>query len=443
MIISVSDPQLPFLFGLLVLCLAFSAIFSGTETALMSVNRYQLRTLAKQGHRGAQLAERLLARPDRLIGLILLGNNLVNNLAATLVAIMVLRTVGDEWVAVGAGVLTLVMLIFCEVGPKTYGALHPRPVATAAAYFYTGLLVIMRPFVFVISWITNGALRLLGINVDHQTQQTALSREELRTVVTEAGAMIPQAHQKMLMGILDLEQITVNDIMIPRQDIAGIDLEDEWETILDQLRQTPHTRLPVYEGDLTKVIGLLHMKRVAQELARGSLDRARLGEIARQREPYFVPEGTALTVQLSNFQRDRRRMALVVDEYGEVMGLVTLEDLLEEIVGEFTNDPMTLAHKDIHREPSGSYIIHGGATIRSINRTLGWDLPVDGPKTLNGLLLERLETIPAVGTALRLDRFEMEVLQIADNTVRTVRVKVREDAGTSEADSAHAGSAGE
>ena len=421
-----SDPQLPLLSGLLLLCLALSALFSGTETALMSVNRYQLRTMAKQGHRGAQLAEQLLARPDRLIGLILLGNNLVNNLAATLVAIMVLRTLGSEWVAVGAGVLTLVMLIFCEVGPKTYGALHPRSVATTSAYFYVALHFVLRPFVFVIGWFTNGALRLLGINVDHQTQQTMLSREELRTVVTEAGAMIPRAHQQMLMGILDLERITVNDIMIPRQDIAGIDLEDEWETLLEQLRQTPHTRLPVYEGDLTKVVGLLHMKRVAQELARGSLDRARLGEIARQREPYFVPEGTPLTVQLSNFQRDRRRIALVVDEYGEVMGLVTLEDLLEEIVGEFTNDPATLAHKDIHREPSGSYIIHGGATIRSINRALGWNLPLDGPKTLNGLLLERLENIPTTGTALRLDRFEMEVLQTADNTVRTVRVKVRD-----------------
>ncbi|NBX58593.1 MAG: DUF21 domain-containing protein, partial [Gammaproteobacteria bacterium] len=268
-----SDPALPPLLGLLILCLVLSAFFSGTETALMSFNRYQLRTMAKGGHRGAILAERLLARPDRLIGLILLGNNLANNLAATLVTIIVLRVWGDEWVAVGAGVLTLLMLIFCEVGPKTYGALHPRRLAVTSSYVYTALQWALRPAVFVIGWITNGALKLVGLNVDKQVQQTTLSREELRTVVAEAGVMIPQSHQKMLMSVLDLERMTVNDIMIPRQDIAGIDLEDDWERILDQLRQTPHTRLPVFRGDLGQMVGLLHMRRIAQELARDTLDR--------------------------------------------------------------------------------------------------------------------------------------------------------------------------
>jgi Mg2+/Co2+ transporter CorB len=424
MIIAVSDPALPVLIGLLALCLALSAFFSGTETALMSINRYQLRTLANQGHRGAMLAERLLQRPDRLIGLILLGNNLVNNLAATLVAIIVLRTYGDEWVAVGAGVLTLVMLIFCEVGPKTYAALHPRRLATTASYIYTGLQWVLHPAVLAVNWITNGALRLVGLNVDQQTQQNALSREELRTVVAEAGVMIPRAHQQMLMSILDLERITVNDIMIPRQEISGIDLEDDWERILDQLRQTPHTRLPVYRQDMNNLVGLLHMKRVAQELARGSLDRNRLAEIATQREPYYVPEGTPLTTQLQNFQRDRRRLGFVVDEYGEVLGLVTLEDILEEIVGEFTTNTATVSHKDIHRENSGTFIINGATTIRRLNRSLGWKLPTDGPKTLNGLLIERLETIPATGTSLRIEQLEMQVLQVADNTVRTVRVRV-------------------
>jgi len=424
MIIAVSDPALPVLIGLLALCLALSAFFSGTETALMSFNRYQLRTMANQGHRGAILAERLLQRPDRLIGLILLGNNLANNLAATLVAIIVLRTYGEEWVAVGAGVLTLVMLIFCEVGPKTYAAIHPRRLATTSSYAYVGLQWLLRPAVYAINWITNGALRLVGLNVDRQTQQNTLSREELRTVVAEAGLMIPRSHQQMLIGILDLERITVNDIMIPRQDISGIDLDDDWERILDQLRQTPHTRLPVYRGDMGNMVGLLHMKRVAQELARGSLDRERLGEVAVQREPYYVPEGTPLTTQLQNFQRDRRRLAFVVDEYGEVMGLVTLEDILEEIVGEFTQNAASLSHRDIHRDRSGAYIINGGTTIRTLNRTLGWQLPTDGPKTLNGLLIERLETIPSSGTSLRIDNLEMEVLQVADNTVRTVKVRV-------------------
>ena len=423
MIITVSDPSLPLLFTLLGVCMLFSAFFSGTETALMSINRYQLRTLANKGHRGAQLAEKLLSRPDRLIGLILLGNNLANNLAATLVAIIVLRTAGEDWVAVGAGVLTLVMLIFCEVGPKTYGALNPRPLALLSSYAYTALQWLMRPFVFVISWITNGALRLVGLNVDRHTQQTTLSREELRTVVAESGLMIPRSHQQMLMGILDLERVTVNDIMIPRQDIAGIDLDEDWERILEQLRQTPHTRLPVYRGDIGQMVGLVHMRRIAQELARGDFDRERLEEVARQREPYYVPDSTPLTVQLANFQRERRRFGFVVDEYGDVLGLVTLEDILEEIVGEFTNDPATVSRRDVHREASGSVIVNASATVRALNRTMNWSLPTDGPKTLNGVLLERLETMPTAGTALQLGSLQIEILQMGENTIRTVRVR--------------------
>lgn len=423
MIIAVSDPQLPWLVGVLVLCMVLSAFFSGTETALMSFNRYQLRTMAKRGHRGAILAERLLERPDRLIGLILLGNNLVNNLAATVVAIITLRLYGEEWVAVAAGVLTLLMLIFCEVGPKTYGALHPRPIATSSSFVYVGLLWLLRPVVAIVTLTTNAALRLVGLRVDRQTQQTTLSQEEFRTVIAEAGVMMPQRHQQMLIAILDLERVSVNDIMIPRQDISGIDLEDDWEHILEQLRQTPHTRLPVFRGDLDNMVGLLHMKRVAQELARESLDRDRIAEIAAQREPYYTPEGTSLTVQLANFQRDRRRFAFVVSEYGDVQGMVTLEDILEEIVGEFTSDPATLSHRDVHREPSGALIVNASATIRSLNRSLGWQLPTDGPKTLNGLLLEQLETIPGSGTTLRVGALEMEVLQIADNVIRTVRVR--------------------
>ncbi len=437
-----SDPSLPLLLGLLALCLLLSAFFSGTETALMSFNRYQLRTMANAGHRGAILAEKLLARPDRLIGLILLGNNLANNLAATLVTVIVLRVWGDEWVAVGAGLLTLVMLIFCEVGPKTYGALHPRPLAVNSAYVYTGLQWVLRPAVYAIGWVTNGALRLVGLKVDRHTQQATLSREELRTVVAEAGVMIPRSHQQMLIGILDLERITVNDIMIPRQDISGIDLEDDWERILEQLRQTPHTRLPVYRSGIEDMVGLLHMKRVAQELARGSLDRERLEEVARQREPYYVPEGTPLTVQLANFQRDRRRVAFVVDEYGDVLGLVTLEDILEEIVGEFTSDPATLSHRDVHRETSGALIVNAGASIRDLNRSLGWTLPTDGPKTLNGLLIERLENIPAAGTMLRIGGLQIEVLQVAENTVRTVRVRVLQPTGPATAGAPDAPSAG-
>ncbi len=242
-------------------------------------------------------------------------------------------------------------------------------------------------------------------------------------MVAEAGPMIPARHRQMLLSILDLGRVTVNDIMIPRQEIAAIDVQEDWDDILDQLRQTPHTRLPVYDGELDNLIGILHMKRVAQELARGTLTRERLIEVARNREPYFVPEGTPLNVQLTQFQRNRRRLAFVVNEYGDIEGLVTLEDILEEIVGEFTTDPATITHKDVHRERPGVFIVNASATIRALNRALGWQLPTGGPKTLNGLLLEHLETIPDRGTALRVGSYEFEVLQIADNAIRTVRVR--------------------
>jgi Mg2+/Co2+ transporter CorB len=228
----------------------------------------------------------------------------------------------------------------------------------------------------------------------------------------------------MLLSILDLGRVTVNDIMIPRQEISGIDLNESWEEILDRLRQTPHTRLPVYEGELDNLIGLLHMKRVARELVRGDLSRERLIEIARGRESYFVPEGTALNVQLAHFQRDRRRFAFVVNEYGDIEGLVTLEDILEEIVGEFTTDPATITHKDVHVERPGVFIVNASATVRALNRALGWQLPTGGPKTVNGLLIEHLETIPDPGTMVRVGAYEFEVLQMADNAIRTVRVRV-------------------
>ncbi len=419
-----TDPSTPLLIGLLALCLALSAFFSGTETALMSINRYRLRTLARQGHRGAILAEKLLARPDRLIGLILLGNTLANNLAATVVAVVVLDTWGQEWVAVGAAVVTLVMLIFCEVGPKTYGALHPQNVSLKAVFIYRALNWLLYPAVWLINRMTNAMLMLVGIRGDQMAQQTALSREELRTVVAEAGAMIPSSHQQMLMSILDLERITVDDIMIPRSEVVGIDLNDDWSAILERLRETQHTRLPVYEGELDKLIGVLHMKRVANELARGRLTREAVREIAAQRDAHYVPEGTTLNAQLLNFQRDRRRFGFVVDEYGDVLGLITLEDLLEEIVGEFTTDPgVTASHRSVRRETDGSFLVTGSATVRAINRAMKWKLPTDGPKTLSGLIVEHLESIPESGTALRIGDYSIEVVQTADNTVRTARIR--------------------
>jgi Mg2+/Co2+ transporter CorB len=412
--------------------LALAAFFAGSETALMSLNRYRLRHRAQAGVRGARLAEALLAQPDRLIGLILLLSTIVNVAAPMLVGFIALRLGGDFLVAVGAVALTLVMLIFCEVAPKTYGALHPERLALPAAYIYTPLLLVFRPFVWATNLLANGVLRLLGAS--QQQASNSLSSEELRTVVAEAGAMIPHRHQQMLVSILDLEKATVEDIMVPRTEIVGIDVDDDWDKIVEQLRQSQHTRLPVYEGEIDRIIGVLHMKRVVHELARGRLDRASLIETANARDTYFVPSGTTLNAQLLNFQRDKRRMAFVVDEYGDIQGLVTLEDILEEIVGEFTTDPATMMHKDVHAESDGSFVVNASSTVRALNRSMRWNLPTDGPKTLNGLIVEFLETIPETGTTLKLADYMLEVLQTGDNAIKTVRIRPPQPADVAAAD---------
>jgi Mg2+/Co2+ transporter CorB len=414
-------PSLGVLFGGLGLLLILAAFFAGSETALMSLNRYRLRHQANAGNRGARLAEALLAHPDRLIGLILLLSTIVNVTAPMLVGFIALRLGGEYLVAFGAVALTLVLLILCEVAPKTYGALHPERLALPAAYIYTPLLLVLYPFVWATNLLANGVLRLLGAS--QQQASNSLSSEELRTVVAEAGAMIPHRHQQMLVSILDLENATVEDIMVPRTEIVGIDVDDDWDKVLEQLRQSQHTRLPVYEGEIDHIMGVLHMKRVVHELARGRLDRDRLIEASSSRDAYFVPSGTTLNTQLLNFQRDKRRMAFVVDEYGDIQGLVTLEDILEEIVGEFTTDPATMMHKDVHRESDGSFVANASTTIRALNRSMRWNLPTDGPKTLNGLIVEFLETIPEPGTTLKLADYMLEVLQTGDNAIKTVRIR--------------------
>jgi Mg2+/Co2+ transporter CorB len=409
------------LFSGLGILLLLAAFFAGSETALMSLNRYRLRHRAKAGNRGARLAENLLAHPDRLIGLILLLSTIVNVAAPMLVGFIALRFGGEFLVAFGAVVLTLILLIFCEVAPKTFGALHPERLAMPAAYVYTPLLWVLYPFVWATNLLANGVLRLFGVSP--QQASHSLSSEELRTVLAEAGAMIPHRHQQMLVSILDLEKATVEDIMVPRTEIVGIDVEDGWDTIIEQLRQSQHTRLPVYRGDIDRLVGVLHMKRVVHGLARGRLERESLIEAAGERDAYFVPSGTTLNNQLLNFQREKRRMAFVVDEYGDIQGLVTLEDILEEIVGEFTTDPATMMHKDVHPEADGSFVVNASSTIRALNRSMRWNLPTDGPKTLNGLIVEYLETIPEPGTTLKLADYMLEVLQTGDNAIKTVRIR--------------------
>jgi len=414
-------PPLELLFAALAGLLILAAFFAGSETALMSLNRYRLRHRASEGSRGARMAETLLARPDRLIGLILLLSTLVNVAAPILVGFIALKLGGEFLVAFGAALLAFVLLIFCEVAPKTFGALHPERLALPAAYIYTPLLFLLYPFVWFTNLLANGVLRMFGVS--RQVAANSLSSEELRTVVAEAGAMIPRRHQQMLVSILDLENATVEDIMVPRNEIVGIDIDDDWDRILEQLRQNQHTRLPLYQGEIDRIIGLLHMKQVVHELARGHLDIETLTAAAQAREPYFVPSGTTLNTQLLNFQRNKRRIAFVVDEYGDIQGLVTIEDILEEIVGEFTTDPATMMHKDVHAEADGSFVASASATIRALNRSMRWNLPTDGPKTLNGLIVEFLETIPEPGTTLKMADYMLEVLQTGDNAIKTVRIR--------------------
>ena len=408
------------LVGALALLIGFSAFFSGSETALMALNRYRLKHLADTGHRAARLTHRLLKRTDRLIGLILLGNNAVNIFASSLATVIAIRVWGDAAIAWAWIPLTLIVLIFAEVTPKTLAALHPERLAFPSAWVYTPLLKVTYPIVWAVNILANNILRLLRVYPeDEESLGQALSKEELRTVLHEAGAMIPKRHKRMLLGILDLERMKVEDIMVPRNEIVGIDLEDPTDDIVRQLQDSFYTRVPVFEGSIDHMIGVIHVRRAMQALTAGNLTKEVIRSICAA--PYFIPEGTPLNVQLLNFQREKRQTGLVVDEYGDIQGLVTLPDLLEEIVGEFTTDPGE-ASPDVTPQPDGSYLVDGGTPVRELVRGMQWNLPTDGPKTLNGLIIEYLETIPEPGTSLRLHGYPVEILQIKGNAVKTVRV---------------------
>lgn len=406
------------LFIALFALIALSAFFSGSETAFLTLNRYRLKHLADRGHLGARLTRWLLDRPDRLIGLILLCNNFVNIVASSLATVIALRLGGEAAIGVAAGLLTLVILIFAEGAPKTYAILNPERLAFPAAHVYRPLLKLLYPIVWFVNLFTNGLLRLIGI-VPKGAPPTDLSREELRTVVSEAGAMIPERSRSMLLAILDLEHATVEDIMIPRNEVEGIDLQGSEDEILNAIRNTSYTRLPLYDGSIDNVIGVLHARNALHAMLEHGLDSRHLRRIAR--EPYFVPEGTPLYQQMLNFQRAKQQVGLVVDEYGDFMGIVTMTDLLEEIVGEFTTDPAD-SLPEIHRTEDGSLLVDGAISLRDLNRALRWELPTDGPKTLNGLILEYLEAIPEPGTSLKLADHPLEIIQTADNGVRTVKI---------------------
>ncbi|WP_448132212.1 HlyC/CorC family transporter [Stutzerimonas chloritidismutans] len=417
-----------FLVGLLVFLLLCSAFFSSSETGMLSLNRYRLRHQAKEGHRGAQRASELLAHPDRLLGTILVGNNFVNILASSIATVLAMQLWGEAGIAIATIGLTIILLIFGEITPKTLAALRPEIVAYPVSLPLKLLQKVLYPLVAMLGWVSNGLLKLLGVDLSNKGNDS-LSTEELRSVVRESGTDLPLNRQSMLLGILDLERVTVDDIMIPRNEVTGIDLDDDLESIIGQLRTTPHTRLPVFRNDINQIEGIVHMRQIARLLSHDQLTKESLLEACN--DPYFVPENTPLSTQLLNFQKQKRRIGIVVDEYGDVRGIVTLEDILEEIVGEFSNQDV-LRSPDIHPQDDGTLVIDGAAYIREVNRALGWKLPCDGPKTLNGLITEALEHMPDSGICLQIGNYRLEILQAADNRVKSVRAWTIDDTSSDE-----------
>ncbi|CAH0532789.1 hypothetical protein VST7929_00636 [Vibrio stylophorae] len=408
------------LFFILGCLIVISGYFSGTETGMMALNRYKLRHLANQGHRGAKRVESLLVRPDKLIGLILIGNNLVNILASAIATILGMRLYGDLGVAIATGILTLVVLVFAEVTPKTIAARYPEKIAFTSSVLLSFLMRLLTPLVLLVNLITNGFLRLFGIQVNRQDEDP-LSSEELRTVVNEAGGLIPQRHQEMLISILDLEHVTVDNLMVPRNEIVGIDINDDWKSIVRQLTHAAHGRLVLYRDQIDDVVGMLRVREAYRfMMEKNEFNKETLLRAAD--EIYFIPEATPLNTQMLKFQRNKERIGLIVDEYGDILGLITLEDILEEIVGEFTTSTAPSLSDEIAALPNGDYLIEGSANIRDINKSLGWKLPTDGPRTLNGLILEHLEEIPDHPLCLRYRGHRMELVTISDNMIKQVKI---------------------
>ena len=409
------------LIGALIFLVFLSAFFSAAEIGLVTLNRYRLRHQAESGHRGARIAAKLLERPDRLIGVILLGSNSINALFSALTTVTVIRVWGEKESAIGIAtvIITLVVLILTDLAPKTLAALRPERIAYPSAFVLRPLLKLSYPVVWIINGLANGLLRLFGVKV-HGRAAEALSAEELKTLVMEAGVLMPETHQDMLLAILELEKVTVDDVMVPRGEIEGVDLDADWDEIASKLGTSRYTRLPVYRGNLDNVVGVVHLRKVMRLLHSGSFNRASFVPLII--EPYFVPQGTPLSTALLNFRASKRRSALVVTEYGDILGLVTLEEILEEIVGDFTTPGMTLA-EEIQPQADGGFLVHGSVTLRDLNRRLDWDLPTTGPKTLNGLITEYLETLPEAGTSLMLDGYQVDVVRTRGTSVQLARIR--------------------
>ncbi|GAB4262947.1 MAG: CNNM domain-containing protein [Methylomicrobium sp.] len=408
-----NDIPLSILFGALALLLFLSAFFSGSETALMTLNRYRLKHLVKKRHRGAIKTQQLLKRPDRLIGLILLGNNFVNILASSIATVISIRIGGESAIAIGASALTLAILIFSEVTPKTLAAIKPETLAFLSAWIYIPLLKIFYPIVWVVNLFCNLLLRIFGIHVSDKKQDT-INKEELKSIVSEADSLMPSRYHSMMLSILNLESATVEDVMTPRNEIVGIDLEDPLEKIIDIIQSSEHTRLPVYKKSIDRVLGFLHLRSALSFINHPEFDKQHITK--NLLKPYFIPERTPLHNQMQHFKSEKIRIGLVVDEYGDVLGLVTLEDLLQEIVGELVNEDI-----GVIKQPDGSYLVDASLTVRELNRITAWELPTEGPKTVNGLIIEFMETIPEPGTSLKLHGYPVEIIKRDKNTVTQVK----------------------
>jgi Mg2+/Co2+ transporter CorB len=418
-----NDIPIGTLYGFLFVLIILSGFFSSSETSLMALNRYRMRHLANNGHRAAQTAQQLLLKPDRLIGLILLGNNLVNILAAAIATIIGIRLFGDNGVWIASLALTVIILIFAEVAPKTVAALHPERIAYPASFILSFLLKIFYPLVWLINIITNLLLKPLGIE-DRAKLIERLNLEELRTLLQEGGH-VSNDHQRMLVNILDLEQATVEDVMITRQEIVGIDLNEDWNKILIQLTQTLYTRMPVYRESIDQVEGLLHIRSIIAKLSESGLTFEDLKRSISA--PYFIPEGTNLMRQLLEFQSRERRMGLVVDEYGDIQGMVTLDDILEEIVGEYTTDGKEQRLRSLRQLDDETCLVDGATSVRMLNRRMGWNLPEEEANTLNGLLLEELEAIPSGNTSVRIGNHLMTIVDIKDNVISKVKIRTEQN----------------
>ncbi|EOI3412914.1 HlyC/CorC family transporter [Cronobacter dublinensis] len=404
----------------LIVMVVVSAYFSGSETGMMTLNRYRLRHLSKQDNRAAKRVERLLRKPDRLISLVLIGNNLVNILASSLATIVGMRLYGDAGVAIATGVLTFVVLIFAEVLPKTVAALYPEKVAFPSSFLLGPLQIVMMPLVWLLNTITRLLMRMVGIKADNVVS-AALSKDELRTIVHESRSQISRRNQDMLLSVLDLEKVSVSDIMVPRNDIVGIDINDDWKSIVRQLTHSPHGRIVLYRESLDDAIGMLRIREAWRQMNEKK-EFTKEVMLRAADEIYYVPEGTPLSVQLVKFQRNKKKVGLVVNEYGDIQGLVTVEDILEEIVGDFTTSMSPTLAEEVTPQNDGSVIIEGGANVREINKAFNWRLPEDEARTINGMILEALEDIPSTGIRLRLNQYDIDILDVQENMIKQVRV---------------------